>query len=123
MDQSFVRIGDRICLLSEEAKGYLCSTGLNHPNFYVQKSGETKQALVPDLRNMVFRCYPKLNYNLSRDYEKLRSKMVGNSSTIKNNKQVYNQYLERLRVFEERKENEMLYNENHFINQQGTMIY
>ena len=79
-DQSLVKIGDRICLYSEEVQGYLSSTGLNHPNFYVQKSGTRKPALVPNMRNMVFQLYPKLNYNVARDYDKLRSKLNSSNS-------------------------------------------
>lgn len=85
-DQSFVKIGDSIVLYDEEAQGYLSSTGMNHPNFYVQLSGKVKQALVPNQRNMVFQLVPKLNYNVARDYDKLRSKLSGNSSAIKNNR-------------------------------------
>ena len=44
---------------------------MNHPNFYVQKISNMKIALVPNQRNMVFQIYPKLNYNVARDYEKL----------------------------------------------------
>ena len=80
MSDSFVKVGDSICLYSEETKGYLSSTGMNHPNFYVQTCGDTKLALVPNQRNMVFQLYPKLNYNLARDCDKLRSKLSGNSS-------------------------------------------
>ena len=98
-DQSFVRIGDLICLYSEEVNGYLSSAGLNHPNFYVQKSGTHKPALVPNSRNTVFQIYPKLNYNVARDYDKLRSKFSGNNSSLKNNKQLEHQYMERLHVF------------------------
>ncbi len=47
-DGSFVKIGDKICLYSEDAKGFLSSTGMNHPNFYVQRSGNSKLALVPN---------------------------------------------------------------------------
>ena len=48
MNDSFVKIGDRICLFSEEGKGFLSSSGMNHPNFYVQQIGNTKLALVPN---------------------------------------------------------------------------
>ena len=41
-DQSFVKIGDSIVLYDEDAQGYLSSTGMNHPNFYVQLSGKIK---------------------------------------------------------------------------------
>ena len=51
---SFVKLGDRICLFQEDAQGFLSSTGMNHPNFYVQKNGDCKLALVPNQRNMVF---------------------------------------------------------------------
>ena len=77
---SFVKLGDRICLFQEDAQGFLSSTGMNHPNFYVQKNGNCKLALVPNQRNMVFQLYPKLNYNVASDYEKLRTKLSGNAS-------------------------------------------
>ena len=74
-NSSFLQIGDRICLYSEVGEGFLTSTGLNHSNFYVQKSGKKKLALVPNQRHMVFQLFPKLNYNITRDYDKLRQKM------------------------------------------------
>ena len=89
-DGSFVKIGDKICLYSEDANGFLSSTGMNHPNFYVQRSGKNKLALVPNQLNMVFQIYPRLNYNIARDYYKLLQKLSGNSSNVKNNKVLYN---------------------------------
>ena len=97
-DLSFVKIGDRICLYSAEGQGFLSSTGMNHPNFYVQKSGDCKLALVPNQRNMVFQLYPRLNYNVARDYDKMRSKLTGNASSIKSNKALYQQFLASLSV-------------------------
>ena len=80
-DSSFVKIGDYICLYSEDGQGFLSSTGMNHPLFFVQKSGSCKSALVPNQRNMVFQLYPKLNYNVARDYDKLKSKLSGNNTS------------------------------------------
>lgn len=100
VDKGFVKIGDQIFLYAEVADGYLASTGLNHPNFYVQKSGTLKPALVPNTRNMVFQIYPKFNYNVARDYDKLRSKFSGMNSSMGNNKQLWHQYQEKLTVLE-----------------------
>lgn len=86
---SFVKLGDRICLFSDDVQGFLSSTGMNHPNFYVQKNESCKLALVPNQRNMVFQLYPRLNYNVASDYRKMRSKLTGNASQIKNNKVQY----------------------------------
>ena len=64
---------------------------------------------------MVFQIYPRLNYNIARDYYKLLQKLSGNSSNVKNNKVLYNQMEEQLRILEQRKEHEIANNGNLFI--------
>lgn len=46
-NSSFLQFGDRICLFSDVGGGFLSTTGVNHPNFYVLKTDEDKLALVP----------------------------------------------------------------------------
>ena len=74
-NSSFLKFGDRVVFFADQGKGFLCASGINHPNFYVPQSSQNKLALVPNQRHMVFSILPKLNYNIARDHEKLTNKM------------------------------------------------
>ena len=79
-NSSFLKYGDRVCFFSDQGKGFLSVSGINHQNFYVAQSNAVKLALVPNQRNMVFQVLPRLNYNIARDHEKLLNKLEGNGS-------------------------------------------
>ena len=72
MNSSFLKIGDSICLYTDVGEGYLNTIGFNHMNFYVQKTAKLRNALIPNQRHMVFTVAPKLNYNISREYDTLQ---------------------------------------------------
>ena len=59
---------------------------------------------------MVYQVLPKLNYNLSRDYDKLQLKIQGNDE-LEIDLKLQNQLKKQLEVLEERKNNEGANNE------------
>lgn len=115
-----MQFGDRICLYSDEGGGFLSASGINHPNFYVPVTNDKKLAMVPNQRHMVFQVLPKLNYNLSRDYDKMQLKIQ--SDEVKDDPTLLQQLEKLLEVQGERKNNEAANNEVLITNQIGNFV-
>ena len=120
-NSSFLKYGDRVCFYSENGKGFLSVSGINHQNFYVAQSNTKKLALVPNQRHMVFQVLPRLNYNIARDHEKLLNKLEGNGSESLEGK-VRKQLQSQLAVQEQRKHSEQQNNDNTIANLRGQLV-